>query len=845
MHRTKISINKFIIPRNRNITNEQILFKDKLHMNKSNSLSVYNSDRTKVFFLKDKDIQENSIIEEDDYNIDIYNKSISNDDNFLKDQNSSSTYKTIPIFNYFMGVNKKYVNINNHKKRYTNNYYKDYYTDSIDYNNKNNLNITFEEKIIEKYVEENLNFLNENINIFKKMHKQRVKNSSMIYKLSIDNLSQINIFKNNKNNSIFDINNNSTYSNYDMINKFSKKNKKKNIKINKKIPTHGRYVSQPFNGPYLRKNKISQVIAKKNINKNNIGNKHKNAININNDEINYQYSNKMNKIKEVAKNLFNKNSFVNIHKIKNLNITNENDKNNKNNKDGVTKANTLYNSKNNYLIEKNKNDNNQKENNYIFNLKFFNIYNNNDSNNKKKIKSKSMITDGEKEIILDDNYISNINKLKKNNKKEKDIKTPNTIIKKRVVLEEEYIIDSNGKEKFLCAKRVPDSFNKNINIKNKDFFNNKNTINYTHNSLLVLPKEKIIIKKYDYNVKNKGKKITLGSLYINNNEKKSEDKKCFSQQVSYENIFSSNNNIKSQPKIPLIKDFKKLYLIPKNNKPIINKTNTNTNSNSNRNITPKNKILVNSRSCIFNPNQIIQSNKNHNYKFLNSINKILKQKSNVHNNVNKIGNEEKIKISKYNRVNKEKKIVSKKYLKLGYKDEETIYNNSRNQNNHCFINAAETSKDKKILNYSLNDYKSNRNFKNKITNLDSNRLLEGHQKFSYKSERSNYKYIEVKSTSKDKLIENKLNTIANKSHNNHFYFESKNKKPQICTCTSMDNIKLVRKNNYKNIKTDSYNINKKGNISNKSTFIQYCKDLNNQQNPLFYSQELNKYKNNM
>ena len=108
MHTNKISINKFIIPRKRSILNEQILFKDKLQISKNLSFCKRRSLPKKNFFLKEKEIQENSITEEDDYNIDIYNKPIKETFlNEINNDNNDNALKKIPIFNYFMGTNKR------------------------------------------------------------------------------------------------------------------------------------------------------------------------------------------------------------------------------------------------------------------------------------------------------------------------------------------------------------------------------------------------------------------------------------------------------------------------------------------------------------------------------------------------------------------------------------------------------------------------------------------------------------------------------------------------------------------------------------------------------------------
>ena len=247
MHTNKISINKFIIPRKRSIINEQVLFKDKLQISKN----IYS--RKKNFFLKDKEIQENSITEEDDYNIDIYNKPIK--ETFLKEinnnDNNDNIFKKIPIFNYFMGTNKKRSKIYNQKNIYINNYFKNYYSENAENINLNlNLNHTFEER---GKKDNNVNLLMNNINMFKKIYKLRWDNNISY------NKSQKNLFTSISKNDI----NNSNIEIYPISNKFSRKSKNVKQTKDKIIHIHSRRASKPFNGPYLRKNKISQIFVYK------------------------------------------------------------------------------------------------------------------------------------------------------------------------------------------------------------------------------------------------------------------------------------------------------------------------------------------------------------------------------------------------------------------------------------------------------------------------------------------------------------------------------------------------------------------------------------------------------
>jgi hypothetical protein len=253
MHTRKISINKFIIPRKRSILNEQILFKGKLQITKNLSSGTKKDFPRKNFFLKDKEIQENSINEEDDYNIDIYNQPIK--ETFLNEinnnDNKDNTFKKIPIFNYFMGTNRRRSKIYNQKSIYNNNYFKNYYSENAENINLNlKLNHTFEEKGKKNH---NVNLLKNNINMFKKIHEQRW-DSNISYNISQKNLF-INISKNDINTSNREL--------YHISNKFSRKSKNIKQKEEKIIPIHTRRASKPLNGPYLRKNKISQIFVYK------------------------------------------------------------------------------------------------------------------------------------------------------------------------------------------------------------------------------------------------------------------------------------------------------------------------------------------------------------------------------------------------------------------------------------------------------------------------------------------------------------------------------------------------------------------------------------------------------
>ena len=158
-------------------------------------------------------------------------------------------------------------------------------------------------------------------------------------------------------------------------------------------------MSQQFNGPYLKKNKISQINPIKNTIKNVINKEFKYISNL---KVNENYSQNISKIKALTNNLFNRYSQIDTNVCdQQLNFSKEkNDKDKNNNKDNnnknkkikiMTSLNDLK--KNNFML-KNNGCTFQNENSYIFNLKFYNIYDNKQNNNiQLKSKSNSMINE--------------------------------------------------------------------------------------------------------------------------------------------------------------------------------------------------------------------------------------------------------------------------------------------------------------------------------------------------------------------------------------------------------------------------------------------------------------------
>ena len=563
MQTRKKSIKNFIFPKNIDISNEKLLFKDKLQLeNKNKNINLQLFSIEKNYFLKDFDIQKNSINEEDSYNLDIYNKPLSKDINFLVEINNKNKYKTIQVnkcfnINY---KNKIFLEFNNIKKYNSNKINNNFFSNSMEFNNNINLN-TFED--YEGSGDANIKYLMKSIDIFNKLHKER-KNDRLLYHI---------LYKENKS-----LNNLIKSKNKDAIkNKFSKKYKKLlNIKKDKSLNLkHFKAISHSlnvFNGPYLRKNNLSHIYYIKNVKRKTSHNTSKSKINIIDDDI--RQSHNASQIKPVTKNLFNRYSQIdtNIYDqkidITNDKIDNREGKINKNKKMKIITS-TFYDLKRKDFKEKN-NNMTQKESNYVLNLKYYNKFNNKQNNitkPKSKSKSKSIINEYSS---FNEKYINNEN----NTLVEKEKAGKNKIIRKRVIFEEEYIIDSNGNQKFLCIKRVGD----------EDIKTNENNIRKINSNKRALTSSNLLNSTKNKNFKNNKKLIIGNSNNINNKKKKIEAKTVFfSPQVRYENIFSPSRKSSSR-----IKDNKELK-------------NIKTKSFMNNAIKKKenNNDFPNSKSCVF------------------------------------------------------------------------------------------------------------------------------------------------------------------------------------------------------------------------------------------------------
>ena len=234
MYTKKIQENNNDIPKDQGYIEEQKLFEEKLQLSEQELTSnnnLYNS----VINLNPKENLNNKTIknyleekeEEDDYDNSVYNLQISNDQNFLNDiiVDGASLSKSLG-FNDKLFFSEK----------------NDFGIKSVKFN-ENHLFCLNDE---EKNMNEDTKFLLDNIQLFTEMNKERKKN----YMIDLN-------YTNYPYNSI---DNGSTKIGHKIISRFSKDYKKK-LKLieNSTIAvSHIRYASQPFNGPYLRKNRMTK-----------------------------------------------------------------------------------------------------------------------------------------------------------------------------------------------------------------------------------------------------------------------------------------------------------------------------------------------------------------------------------------------------------------------------------------------------------------------------------------------------------------------------------------------------------------------------------------------------------
>ena len=782
----KISLSNFASPKNKNNAEGKNFSKYIFQLKKNNSYNQLQDSKIQIVFKKDTEIQKNSIAEEDEYNEEIYNNPIStlkfmfnndNEDNQTKSSNNSFKDKSK---NVYLFKRNKFL-INNEKP---DNHSIACNTDINNYNLKDN-NASQDGG--------NYYFMNL-IEIFDKKNK------------NIKNVTENNLKK--KENKITD--------------KFSRKNRKKKLKIinNNYDVDHSKSPSLLFKAKNGIKNSSNQVNFTDNkfdkkilkINpKNNADSKEEEEMNIQ----------KNNHLKSITKNLFTKNFELNDNKI---------DKKIKSSRFHIGLNKKIMSDKDSGIINSPVNNNNNKN---VSNSKIINSTNNR--------KSKSMIS----EESLD--YINNINKKVELGKK---VNSPHAaqkiIIKKKIYLDEELI----DKEKMLSQKKSfvensvlnlnnqsKNDYHKNYNnflninsgqIKDKIdsdkkyqkyLYSNSNSRNKENNEIRIncnnsnnsninnsnsrrrfflknsssfQIKEEIKKPIINNNIKNIRpidheknrlsnnidlKKISLDQPKMNENIKiKLEKPLLHSRQISDQNILNSSNNnnkpnlIRSITNLNQINNLKMQSLNPQNNIKI------------NLDISQRKQNLINSRSCIFKPdlfkkeynfNQIIL---NSNLKLNNNKNSIKSFKSPL-SQISSARNDEKTtNASKCDEISTDRSFVTRHIIINRNNGEKNNLNNSRNLNN----NLSNINSFKKDLKNTTNSNNENKNKNNIETN---NRKIYVKEENHQNNFRRSHRIHEITSVSIDQSINKKDDPFRSKIKNQL--------QPKIIS-TSMDNIRSFR-----------------------------------------------------
>ena len=433
------------------------------NFNKKNNVIIGNI----INSLDENEIQNNSNLGEDDYNYLIYNESISKNKIFLPDEQTENfclaRNKTISSFRSInKKLNQKFEILDDNCLLKT----------LKKYSNKNVSSIKipdlFEKDIMpinkEKNDNGNYNNLMENINIF---HLVR-GNKDYLEKPIKKSFSNNRKFKKNENYSDIDIK--IIDVDFTKKSKYSKRNKKKEIKKFKKdmIPIHNRATTQFLINLNYPQNKNTK--SNNNKNSNNASKSNKDLSNPLPKLMNFKIydafimsSNYKNNLTERDKEIIIRNSLKNNKSIRKIDVSISHKVISKNLSMRHTKT------KNNYInyINLKKHKNPDKKLNTI--IKDY---------NKKEPKS----------VINKSNNIHNL--------KSPENLGSNKIVKKRVVLEEEYIINSKGDKMLLSVKRVENGNNTN---------NNTHTNNNTNTNI------SNVLDKYF----KKEKKVNMDMLNIN------------------------------------------------------------------------------------------------------------------------------------------------------------------------------------------------------------------------------------------------------------------------------------------------------------------------------------------
>ena len=524
---------------------KQFAPKNKLNNNNHVPNTFEEDKELKLIIPKNNDIKKDSL-EEDDYNYMVYNKPISKY-KIMTDE-EQYYYNTISTFNSFELKKNLFFNIIKKINRFrTNNQDMDY----IDFNS--DLNLSFQARIKKNiFVKKKIKFIDKKKIFYNKIIRLFDKNNKM-------NNKKYNSKKYSRNNRNLFINKSKKNYKYNYyknknISKFSKKNKKKVIRKNFSsiLESHFKVDSQNSNELIQRNNRIYQINENSNI-------KTKDEENIIYQKKEELIDEKINNIKSVSKNLFNKIPSYNQSTSSKSNQMNKNGE--EYDKDKRSKDSNLYIGLNkpfiNYKIpqdnnikEKEKKEK-EKENNYIIS----NNYNYNNRFRYSNRKSKSIMEDSLTNGNNNENSTSYYNDIIEK-------QSPKNIFQKFQIVKEEKIVEENDKEK-----------------KDKKFRKRYNFVNYNKSA----KRQNIVdnIKNKDIEINNKSK-----NDIINYNKTQVNSRKF--------NISNSSNLIASKK--------------PENNSSLLN---------NNKNYIP---ISINDKN-VYNSNNIISKNYNHNRKYNNVLDK--------------------------------------------------------------------------------------------------------------------------------------------------------------------------------------------------------------------------------
>ena len=856
-------------------------------------------------FKKDYEIQNNSIIDEDEYNEEIYNNPISSFKYIFNDDNDDYNYKK----NLSLNSSEEKSKVIFLFKTPKNSYHKEKdKLNSMETNSDKNYSfqdnsffLNHNSKSLDK---DNIIFMNI-INNFEKSHQklENIKNKNFTYE------------KNNKDSGV-----KRRYNNLKdkIISKFSIKKRRKMFSNNyNDIDKNTMFNSHSLNGIINKgKNLIKRNIEVNNENLNTESKEYKNSSN--------------NNIRSIVKNLFNKN-FPEVENNKNKD---EKRVNSLIPNLGLNKK-ILQNTNNEVINSQVNNNNHDILSNMNYNTRM--KYKNTDR------KSKSMTNEN---CFLNKDYNK---KLEKNNNIFQN--TPKNIIRTKKVNFEE---DLNEKEKNIFIKKLENENNRKINeysnnnlinIQKNDFNKNydilysndnsniqdKNDINKNYN--ILYSRTNYNNKEININISNNNKRyknyIFSNSSYKkdkgdNQNNNKNNNKYVLirkNDNKNNENESNSNSynnrrhnaNIISPIKIeshkPIIKDKMinnkenseknniRIYNSSKNN-PQINIVHPKMNENSKIKIekpsTPingqnfiykakninydnfadnsyhiqnlknqsinnqqnedkiksndddKNKLnLINCRSCFFKKEKIelFANDYNLNQDISNLNNKIFQNNKNINNIKKPIyqmssskTNDKTTYISKNDEISTERSNHTKYSITNKNDAEKYFINNSRSCTNYNYTNSRINNKEgksniKPIFTNTTNNSNYNQNYNNTNKNtlyLENTKFLNDEKSHQNAFHRSNHKIHEIKSTSTDKNI--KIN-IINNLNNDKLNEKSKNNCQRIATCTSMENIRVLRRN-IRNLNGTDINVTEMNNKENEKN------NKNNLDNKIIYKNNL-------